>query len=122
MIFFFGVLLEIYIGRKLGWSLSRRVLYSCNWLICIATCLIWSVGLAYGLRLAILKTNPNWLLRAFGYGASAYIAVPNYGLTNLGIWLRNTAYPYMWHNFLRTWPIVFFVVASIAFAFTVKSL
>jgi hypothetical protein len=116
MIFFFGVFLEIYIGRKLGWALTRRLLYSCNWPICIVSCLIWGIAVAYGLRLAILQTHPNWLLMAFGYGASAYVAVPNYGIGNGGFW-ENNINPYQRQQFLQQWPLVFFIIASIAFAF-----
>jgi hypothetical protein len=116
MIFFFGCLIATWIGRKAGWAISRSLLYPSSWAVCVIVCVAWSVGLAYGLRLFILATHPGLLLKIYGYGAGAYISIPNYGLlmeSSIPDYVRPR------HDFLRGVPSILFIVASLVFAFTV---
>lgn len=115
MAFFFGCLLAVYIGRKIGWAISRSVLYSSGWVVCAIVCLIWGVGVAYGLRLFMLAMHPGTLLKIFGYGAGAYISIPNYGLIAEAT-MPEHQLPR--HVFIKAVPSVLFIVASVVFAFT----
>jgi hypothetical protein len=103
-------------GRKIGWALSRALLYSSGWALCIVLCLVWAVGVAYGLRLFILSTHPGWLLKLYGYGASAYVSVPNYGLIDAA---SVSAQQRPRHDFLSGLPLLIFFAASVVFAFAV---
>jgi len=117
MVFFFGITFAMVVGRKIGWALSRNLLYSSGFVVCIIICLLWSVGLAYGLRHFILSAQPGWLLKIFGYGAGAYVSVPNYGLVDTStIPPRERAR----HDFLTGVPPLIFAVASVVFAFAVS--
>jgi hypothetical protein len=82
MAFFVGCFFSTFIGRKIGWRLSRSFLYTSSWTVCVILCLGWAIGVAYALRLFILAMQPGLVLKVFGYGAGAYISVPNYGLSN----------------------------------------
>lgn len=114
--FFFGCLASTWIGRKIGWGLSRRLLYTSNWAVCIVLCLAWATGVAYALRLFILAMQPGLPLKLFGYGAGAYISIPNYGLLN-----ESTVPEYgrPRHDFIKGVPSLVYIVTSVVFAFTV---
>lgn len=113
--FFFGCLFATWFGRKLGWAISRSLLYSAGWPLCVIVCLIWGVGLAYGLRQFILATNPGLLLKIFGYGTGMYISIPNYGLVDEST-MPESQLPR--HVFIKGVPWFLFMAASALFAFT----
>jgi len=117
MAFFIGCFFSTWIGRKIGWGLSRSLLYTSNWVICVTLCLLWGISVAYALRLFILATQPDWPLKVFGYGAGAYISIPNFGLLD-----ENTVPPsgMSRHVFIKGIPMLLYIGASVAFAFTVK--
>jgi hypothetical protein len=114
MAFFFTCFVSTWVGRKIGWSLSRQFLYTSGWPVCILLCFGWASGVAYGLHVLILATHPGLLLKIYGYGAGMYVSVPNFGLVN-----ENSipAYGRARHDFLRGVPSLMFIVASVAFAF-----
>jgi hypothetical protein len=118
MAFFFGCLFATFVGRKIGWAISRALLYSTSWAVCVIVCLVWGVGAAYMLRLFILSMHPGLLLKIFGYGAGAYISIPNYGLLDEST-IPDTEIAR--HVLIKGVPFIVFIVASIAFAFTVTS-
>lgn len=117
MAFFFGCLIATFVGRRVGWAVSRRVLYTTEWPMCILICLVWGIGLAYVLRLLILEYNPGVILTILGYGAGAYISIPNYGLV-----AESTIPPSQMprHVFIKGVPWIFFMAASVLFYFTVS--
>jgi hypothetical protein len=115
MAFFFGCLSSIWIGRKIGWAISRSVLYSSGWAVCLVLCVAWASGVACVLRLSILTTQPGLLLRLFGYGAGAYISIPNYGLVDeKTIPERRMSR----HIFIRSVPFIVYIVTSIMAVFS----
>jgi hypothetical protein len=118
LLFFFGCLTATWIGRKIGWALSRNLLYTSTWAVCIVLCLAWATGVAYALRLSILAMHPGLLLKLFSYGAGAYISIPNYGLLN-----ESTVPEYgrPRHDFIKGVPSIVYIVASVVFAFTVST-
>jgi len=117
MVFFFGCLFAAVIGRKLGWGVSRGILYPSGWPLCAVVCLIWGVGLAWGLRLFIIATSPALLLKIFGYGAGMYISIPNYGLFAEST-IPESELPR--HVFIKGVPWVVFIIASVIFAFIIS--
>lgn len=117
MAFFLGVLFSTWIGRKIGWAISRGLLYSTNVAVCFVVCIVWGLGTAYALRLFMLATNPGLLLKIFGYGGGAYISIPNHGLLD-----ENTVpqSEMARHVTIKSVPFLVFIAASIAFAFFVS--
>ena len=79
--------------------------------------MVWGVGLAYGLRLFILAMHPGLLLKIFGYGAGAYVSIPNYGLLDEGS-IPNEQLPT--HIFIKGVPWILFMGTSVVFAFTIS--
>jgi hypothetical protein len=117
MAFFLGVLFSTWIGRKIGWAISRGLLYSTNVAVCFVVCVIWGLGTAYALRVFMLATNPGLLLKIFGYGGGAYVSIPNYGLLNEST-IPETEMPR--HVLIKGVPFLVFIVASVVFAFFIS--
>ena len=115
MVFFFVCLLAIWVGRRTGWALRRAVLYKSNWTVCVLLSCAWAIGTAYCLRFLLLETHPGLLLKIFGYGAWAYVSIPNYGLIQ-----DSTVAPKEMprHLFLKVVPLFAFVAISITLAFS----
>jgi hypothetical protein len=116
LIFFFAISFAIVVGRRIGWALSPKLFYSSGLTACLIACLFWCGGLAYLLRLLILSTHPGLLLKIYGYGATAYVSVPHYGL------MADASIPselQARHQMLIGLPPLIFAVASVAFAFAI---
>jgi hypothetical protein len=115
MAFFLGCLFSTWIGNRIGWAISRNLLYASSWAVSAVVCFAWGIGVAYALRLFILAAHPGLLLKIFGYGAGAYIAIPNYGLLD-----ESTMPDYKMprHVFIKGVPMVLYIVASAVFAFS----
>jgi len=115
MIFFLIMLCVLYVGRKLGWSLSKNVLYSAPIVVVFSLCLLWGAGLAFGIHSLIRWLSPNIVLRILmGFGVGAYVSKPNYGLVAEST-IHGDAMPR--HVLISNLPLVAFIAASIAFAF-----
>ena len=115
MAFFFIALVFMYIGRKLGWALSRRVLYTAPLGGCILLCVVWGAAIAAALRGLIDWQQPGAVLRwIMGYALGAYVSVPNFGLFN-----ERTMPPGAQdrHLLVSTLPTVVYVASSFCFAF-----
>jgi hypothetical protein len=115
MVFFFGCIFLVFMGRKVGWMLSRRFLYSHGAIASGYMCLLWGASVACVLQLMMLGTGPGLLLKLFGYWAGLYVATPNYGLLAV-----NTIPPEMMprNTMIGALPKVSFIAISILFAVT----
>jgi hypothetical protein len=85
MVFFFIAIIFMYIGRKLGWSLSRAVLYTSSPVTSGIISAIWGVGVAFLIFSLIRWQHPNIILKIImGYALGWYVAIPNFGLFHEG--------------------------------------
>src|SRR3984885_16332813 len=114
MWFFLGVTFLMVIGRKIGWGLARGLLNSASIAVGVVVCLIWGLGTAYGLRAFIVATHPGLILKIYGYGAGAYVSIPNYGL------LDENSVPddiIRQHVIIKSVPFFVFIIVSLALPF-----
>jgi hypothetical protein len=102
------------IGRQLGWRLSRSFLYAAPLALTVAACLVWGTGLAYLLRLMIGWLKPFILVELIGFGAGAYLSIPNYELFVETSMPRNL---HRRHSLVSNLSLGTFILASFAFAY-----
>ena len=81
MKFALAALVFMYVGRKLGWALSKGFLYRAPVAISLVVAVAWGTGVGIVMSGLIGWLQPNvvskWIL---GFFLAAYVAVPNYGL------------------------------------------
>lgn len=71
----------MYLGRKLGWALSRRVLYRAPTVFAVIAAVAWGGGVAGSMFGLIDWQQPGALLKwVMGSALGAYVAIPNFGL------------------------------------------
>jgi hypothetical protein len=70
----------MFVGRSLGWWLSKTTLYGRPLPLTIILCLAWGAFFASALHILIREFEPNLIAKVFAYGAGAYVSVPNFGL------------------------------------------
>jgi hypothetical protein len=81
MVFFLVTLVFMYVGRKIGWTLSKRILYTASPVTTGMVSAIWGMCIAILMFGLIRWQNPNIVLKIFmGYALGCYIAIPNFGL------------------------------------------
>ena len=102
-------------GRRLGWALSRRFLYSATWFLVVVASIIWGSLVALLMHGFIVWFHPHWILKwIFGFAQGAYVSVPNFGL------LAESTVPehaMLRHEFISNVPLLIFIIASVVFAF-----
>jgi hypothetical protein len=115
--FFICCIVAPFIGRKLGWTLSRRVFYSMPSAVAVPLCLLWGVVIAFAFRLSITVLHPNLLLAILGFAAGAYIAVPDLGISEVWMFPNGSATR---KDIVSNFPFLMYLLSSIAFYFAVK--
>jgi hypothetical protein len=114
VIFAVVALVFMYIGRKIGWALSRAILYPSHVGVSAWLCIGWGIGVAYAIHALIAWQHPNIIVKIiFGLLLGAYVAVPNYGLV-----AESSIPPHAMpkHNMIFTLPVFIYIASSIAFA------
>jgi hypothetical protein len=115
--FFICCIVAPFIGRKMGWTLSRRVFYSMPSAVAVPLCLLWGVAIALAFRWSITGLHPNLILAILGFAAGAYIAVPDLGIGE--VWMA----PYgsaTRKDIVSNFPFLMYLLSSIAFYFAIK--
>jgi hypothetical protein len=104
-------LVFMYIGRKIGWVLSRAVLYPGRWGVAMVLCLLWGINVAFFIWILIAWRHPNIVVKiVFGFLLGAYVAIPNYGLV-AEFTIPSDAKPR--HNMISTLPLCAYIVALV---------
>jgi len=108
-------LLFSYVGRKLGWALSKALLYTAPAYVVTGLCLLWGILVAISVQGLILWFEPGAVLRwIFGYALGLYVAAPNFGL------LRESSVPPKAkdrHLLVQVLPVVAYLVVMFGFGF-----
>ena len=115
MAFVLIALVGMYPGRRLGWMLSRAILYSAPSAVVVVACIIWGALVAYLIHLLIGWQHPHWILKfIFGFALGAYVSIPNYGLV-----AESTIPPeaIKRHNLISLLPMWVFILSSVGFAY-----
>ena len=115
MIFVLAAIAGMYVGRKIGWAVSKAFLYTSPTGVVVITCLLWGAAVAFAIHALIRWQQPNIVFKIiFGFALGAYVAIPNYGLI-----AESTIPDRMIHRHLLIWNLPFwtFILASVAFAF-----
>jgi hypothetical protein len=85
MVFFFVTLVFMYVGRKIGWAVSKRILYTASPVTAGMVSAIWGICIAILMFGLIRWQNPNIVLKIImGYALGWYISIPNFGLIQEG--------------------------------------
>jgi hypothetical protein len=116
MAFFLWCTFMTFLGRKLGWEVSK-LLYQFGLFSCVVFCIVWGIVNGQGVHQLIKTWHPGLLLKIYGYGAGAYVAIPNYELfdeSTLSEELR------MRGGIIAFISVVSYVLTSVAFAFAAK--
>ena len=113
--FFIITFIGMYIGRKIGWILSRSVLYNPK-LSQISTaliCFLFGISVAFLIHLVIYWQHPNIVMSIiFGYILGVYVSIPNYGL------LDKSTIPHtkqFHHHLIGTTSVISYIIAIILF-------
>lgn len=117
LFFFICCIVTPYVGRKLGWALSRHLFYATPWGIAVPLCLLWGVAIAFGFRHLVTCLHPNMILAIIGFMAGGYVSIPDYGIGD--VW----QYPFgskTRHDIVSNFPFLTYIVASVMFYFVVK--
>jgi hypothetical protein len=114
MIFVLLAIALAYAGRRLGWALSKHVLYFSPGAMLLALCFLWGTGVALAVHALITWQHPNIILKIiFGFLLGAYVAIPNYGLIAESS-IPPDATPK--HNLILMLPLWVYIFVSVAFA------
>lgn len=106
-----------FVGRKIGWVLSRHVFYSTPSAVAVPLCLLWGVVIAFAFRLSITVLHPNLFLAILGFAAGAYIAVPDFGVGEVSMLPNGSATR---KDIVSNFPLLVYLLSSVAFYFAVK--
>ena len=117
MVFFIASLVFLFLGRKLGWALSKP-LYVAPLPVVVVFCLLWGGIVAAAIHGLIIWQEPSWILRwIFGYALGGYVSIPNYGLVHEAT-VPDEAIRQ--HALLKSIPWVTYIVLSIALYFLLR--
>ena len=104
----------MYIGRKIGWVLSRTILYSASAAVAALLCVGWGIAVGSCIHVLTALLKPNIIVEViFGFLLGAYVAVPNYGLfaeSSIPTGARQK------HLMIGTLPVFAYVLTLVALA------
>lgn len=115
MIFFFIALVLMYIGRKMGWALSRSLLYTAPIGVALMACFVWGTLIAFAMYSLIQWQQPGLILKVvFGYALGAYVSIPNFGLISESTIPQNEMTR---HYMISLVPSIAYVISCFGFAY-----
>lgn len=116
MFFFFMAVVFMYIGRKIGSTVSKSLLYTASPVMAGILSAIWGVGVALSMFCLIRWQEPNIVLKLImGYALGWYVAIPNFGLFQEGSIPEEAKSR---HLMISTWPPVAYLVTIATLSFS----
>jgi hypothetical protein len=120
MVFFFIALVFMYVGRKIGWTLSKSVLYTASPVSAGIVSAIWGIGVALSMFCLIRWQTPNIVLKIImGYALGWYVAIPNFGLLQEGSIPEEAKSR---HLMVSTWPAVAYLVTMVTLSLLTRKM
>ena len=113
--FFIITFIGMYIGRKIGWVLSRSILYNpkISHISTALICLLFGILVALLIHLSIYWQHPNIVMSIiFGYILGVYVSIPNYGLLDKATIPQEKQFH---HNLIGTTSVLSYIIAIILF-------
>jgi len=102
----------MFVGRKIGWGLSKGFFYIAPTVLSVVGVAVWGIAVGYGMSYLIGATHPNLILRwVLGFGLGAYVAIPNFGLFQEST-LPDEVMPR--HFMISSLPLVGYIVTVVA--------
>jgi len=84
MVFALIIIFSIVPLRRIGWAISKNILYVMPLLFSIVLTIGWAFLISYLLHILIRWQNPNIIVKILlGYGFGVYLAIPNFALFDL---------------------------------------
>jgi hypothetical protein len=116
MTFFFIAAVFMYIGRKIGWAVSRSFLYVTSVGAAVVASIIWGCVVAVLMFGLIRWQDPNIIVKIImGYGLGGYVAVPNLGLVREDT-ISDEAKQR--HELLSSLPVVAYILTMAGLSFS----
>ena len=115
MVFFFITLVFMYVGRKIGWVLSKKILYTTSPVTAGLVSVIWGICIALSMFVLIRWQNPNIVLKIImGYVLGWYIAIPNFGLFKEDSITNESR---LRHLSISVWPSLVYILTMVLLSF-----
>lgn len=112
MWFALAALTFMYVGRSLGWTVSKVFLYPAPIVLSLLGAVAWGIAVGIGMSGLIGWLHPNavvkWIL---GFALAAYVAVPNYGLFQEST-IPDSEQPR--HSMISIVPLVSYIITEFA--------
>jgi hypothetical protein len=79
LVFVFATFVFMMIGRKIGWGLSKAILYTAPVVLSFVGMVVWGIVVGWCMSGLIGWLHPIVVLRwIMGFALAAYVAIPNY--------------------------------------------
>jgi hypothetical protein len=112
MWFFGAALVFMTFGRKLGWGVSKSILYRAPGAVAIFGCVLWGCAVGLGMSALIGWLQPGTALKwIMGFALGAYVAIPNFGLNRYDA-VPDSALPR--HIMVSNLPLITYAVVEFA--------
>lgn len=113
-------LIFLFMGRKIGWGVSKLLLYKSPAYFSVGACLFWGLMTAFAVEGLIMWLHPGPVLKwIFGYLLGCYVSIPNLGL------LQESSIPthaQNRHTLISLLPMFTYILFTALFALGIASL
>ena len=102
----------MYVGRQLGWTLSKVFLYPAPFALSVVGAVAWGIAVGITMSGLIGWLHPNAVFKwVLGFALGAYVAIPNYGLFSKSS-IPDSEQPR--HLLISNLPVVTYIITEFA--------
>jgi hypothetical protein len=110
--FIFLSIILMVIGRKVGWAISKGILYPAPTTVSLVLSACWGIAVGFAISGMIGALHPGPVLKwIMGFALGAYVAIPNFGLFSQGT-IPDDVQPR--HTMISNVPLVAYIVTEFA--------